>query len=79
MIRLSKESRLGAVTVLDRARRFLGESLGLEIAGRALCTIRLAGGGGHVRVTVTEGDRTYVDLERRAWGRQAKRFLRRLA
>ena len=75
-MRYGLETKLSTTEVLNRAERYFGEGgLGLEVTSRDECCISLAGGGGHVTVTVTEGDKTSIDVETREWDYQVKKFM----
>ena len=75
-MRYGLETKLSATEILNRAERYFGEGgLGLEVTSRNECCISLAGGGGHVTVTVTEGDKTSIDVETREWDYQVKKFM----
>ncbi len=70
------ETRLRTSEVLDRAVEYFGEGgLGLQLTSRDDCCASLMGGGGHVTVTVTEGEKTAVKLEAREWDYHVKRFM----
>jgi hypothetical protein len=70
------ESKLTTSKVLDRAAKYFGEGgLGLELASRDDCCVSFVGGGGHVTVTVTGGEKTTVDLETREWDYHVKKFM----
>ncbi len=76
MARYGVDTKLSASEVLDRAQQYFGEAgLGLEVISRDNCCLSLGGGGGHVTITVVEGDKTSVDLETREWDYQVKRFM----
>ena len=75
-MRYGLETKLSTTEVLNRAERYFGEGgLGLEVTSHDECCISLAGGGGHVTVTVTEGDKTSIDVETREWDYQVKKFM----
>lgn len=75
-MRYGTETNLEPSEVLDMAEEYFGEGgLGLEVTSRDDCCISLVGGGGHVTVTVTEGEKTAVDLETREWDYQVKEFM----
>lgn len=80
MLRMSKETRLSAEEIISVASDFFGkEGIGLEEKSRNSCCISFEGGGGHVMVTIGEGDdKNSVDVETREWEYQAKEFLGRL-
>jgi hypothetical protein len=75
-MRYGKEIKLEPSKVLDRAAEYFGEGgLGLELSSRDDCCISLVGGGGHVTVTVAQGEKTAVDLETREWDYHVKKFM----
>jgi hypothetical protein len=75
-MRYGKKTKLETSEVLDRAAEYFGEGgLGLELTSRDDCCISLTGGGGHVTVTVTTGEKTDVDLETREWDYHVKKFM----
>lgn len=75
-MRYGKETKLGTSEVLDKSEEYFGEGgLGLELLSRDDCCISLVGGGGHVTVTVSEGEKTSVDLETREWDYHVKKFM----
>jgi hypothetical protein len=75
-MRYGTETKLSTSAVLDRASEYFGEGgLGLTETLRDSCCISLEGGGGQVTVTVTEGDKTSVDVEAREWDYQVEKFL----
>lgn len=75
-MRYGTETKLSTSEVLDKSAEYFGEGgLGLEVTSRDECCISLTGGGGHVTVTVTEGDKTSIDVETREWDYQVKKFL----
>ena len=75
-MRYGTETKLSTSEVLDKSAEYFGEGgLGLEVTSRDECCISLTGGGGHVTVTVMEGDKTSVDVETLEWDYQVKKFL----
>lgn len=74
-MRYGAETKLKGSEVLDRAAEYFGEELGLELTSRDDCCASFVGGGGHVTVTVTAGEKTSVDLETREWDYQVKEFM----
>ncbi|HEM62558.1 MAG TPA: hypothetical protein ENO24_09720 [Chloroflexi bacterium] len=75
-MRYGADTKLSASEVLDKAEKYFGpEGLGLEVTSRDDCCLSLAGGGGHVTVTVTEGEKTSLDVETQEWDYQVKKFL----
>jgi hypothetical protein len=75
-MRYGTETKLSISEVLKKAEVYFGNGgLGLEVTSHDECCISLAGGGGHVTVTVTAGDKTAVDVETQEWDYQVKRFM----
>ena len=75
-MRYGTETKLSTSEVLNTAERYFGEGgLGLEPTSRDDCCLSLSGGGGHVTVTVTELERTTVDVETREWDYHVKKFI----
>jgi hypothetical protein len=75
-VRYGTETGLSTSEVLERASKYFGEGgLGLEVTSRDDCCISLRGGGGHVTLTATEGDRTSVDVETQEWDYRVKKFI----
>ena len=75
-MRYGTETKLSTSEVLNTAERYFGEGgLGLELTSRDDCCLSLSGGGGHVTVTVTEPERTTVDVETREWDYHVKKFI----
>jgi hypothetical protein len=73
------ETKQSPEKVIEKAIATFGEGgLGLEVTEQAHCCARFEGGGGHIFVTASEGDKTKVDLETREWDYQVKQFMRRL-
>jgi len=80
MLRMSKETKLSAEEIITLASGFFGkEGVGLAEKSRNDCCISFEGGGGHVTVTIGEGDdKNSVDVETREWEYLAKEFLGKL-
>ncbi len=75
-MRYGTETKLTTAEVLTRAMQYFGEGgLGLDLVSREECCVSLAGGGGHVTVTVTAGKKTAVDLETRECDYHVKKFM----
>jgi hypothetical protein len=75
-MRYGTETKLSTSEVLRKAEAYFGQGgLGLEVTSQDECCISLSGGGGHVTVTVTAGDKTSVDVETQEWDYQVKRFI----
>ena len=77
----SVETKLTPEQAIQKAVAFFGKGgLGLDVDTneRNPCCATFEGGGGHVRVTVAEGEKTTVELETREWDYDAKRFMRQI-
>jgi len=75
-MRYGTETNLSTTQVLEKVEEYFGpDGLGLDVSSRDNCCISLSGGGGHVTVTVTEGDKTSLDIETREWDYQVEKFL----
>jgi len=75
-MRYGADTKLSTSEVMGKAEEYFGpEGLGLEVTSRDDCCLSLAGGGGHVTVTVTEGEKTSLDVETQEWDYQVKKFL----
>jgi len=74
-------TRLRPDEAVERALAFFGEGgLGLTVERQEPCCLYLVGGGGHVQVTVKEGEKhTEVDLLTREWDYQVKQFMHEIA
>ena len=67
-------------TVIEEAKGYFGEEgLGLNVTVENACCLTLEGGGGHVSVTASAGERkTEVELETREWDYHVKKFMSRV-
>jgi hypothetical protein len=74
------ETKLSPEEAIKRAVAYFGEGgLGLEMSEQNPCCIYFTGGGGHVYVTASVGEkRTAVDLETREWDYHVRRFMRKI-
>jgi hypothetical protein len=80
MARYGVTTKMSPRAVIQKAVDFFGtDGVGLEMIDRNRCCARFEGGGGHVSVTVIEGDTTEVELVTREWDHDAKRFVRQIA
>lgn len=80
MLRISKQTRLKPVDIIDRAAGFFGEDgEGLTETEKGSCCVSFEGVGGYVAVSVVDedGHRT-VDVETREFEYQARQFLQKL-
>ncbi|MCF8107318.1 MAG: hypothetical protein K9K64_17710 [Desulfohalobiaceae bacterium] len=80
MLRIAKQTRFRPEEIIDRAVKYFGKGgENLEEAGRDACCVTFEGGGGYVRVMISdESGRRTVDVESREFDFQAKEFLRKL-
>jgi hypothetical protein len=79
MLRIGAKSKLSPQEVLERARKFFGESYGLKLRESSEDGAAFEGGGGGIIVNVSpEGRGSSVDIESREWDYQAKEFLRQI-
>ena len=80
MPRYGVQTKLSPQEIIQKAAAFFGkEGVGLEITDRSRCCVSFQGGGGHVSVTVNEGEQTEVELVTREWDYDVKRFVRQIA
>jgi hypothetical protein len=80
MMKISTKSKLSSEEVIKRAVKFFGPAgYGLKVEEEGNCCANFEGGGGGVRVTVTEEKKgSTVDLESREWDYQARAFLEKV-
>jgi len=74
LLRLSFESSKKKDHVLEDAERHFKE-IGLVTREKGDCCIHMEGGGGYVRVDITENDKIEVTLETREWDYQVRQFV----
>lgn len=80
MARYGVETKMRPEEVIQKAIDFFGESgVGLEVVERSRCCARFRGGGGHVSLTLSEAEKTEVELVTREWDYDVKRFVRQIA
>jgi hypothetical protein len=80
MGRYGLETKKSAEAVIDAAVAYFGEEgLGLEGDDIGACCATFEGGGGFVRIDVTEGDPTEVELVTREWDHDVKAFMSKIA
>jgi hypothetical protein len=81
MARYGVETKLSPGEVIEKALAYFGEGgLGLEVTEQGDCCAAFVGGGGHVRVTATDGaPKTAIELETREWDYDVKQFVRKIA
>ena len=76
----SVETRLSPADAIRNALAYFGpDGLGLSVTHQDSCCVRFEGGGGHIYVTVSAGDKTTVDLETREWDYHVRQFMRDIA
>jgi hypothetical protein len=82
MISLAKESKLTPAKVIELAEGYFGpKGIGLSVVDCAECCARFEGGGGHVFVQTSEGEKgkgSQVSIEAREWEREAQNFLAKI-
>ena len=70
------QTELSPEEVLERAKTYFGEDgLGLTLTEENECCLTFEGGGGHVTISVANGEKTDVDLVTREWMYDVKRFM----
>ena len=70
------ETRLSPEQVMAQATAYFGPGgLGLERREENPCCLYFEGGGGHILVSASTGDKTTVDLETREWDYHVKKFM----
>lgn len=80
MARYGISTKLDSEEVIRRAVSFFGEGgLGLEVTDRGACCATFEGGGGHVAISITAGDKAEVELVTREYDYDVKRFIREVA
>jgi hypothetical protein len=65
--------------VIQAAMSFFGVDLELELQSEGFGSLHFVGGGGHVTVSVKDGDPVTVELETREWDAQVEEFMARVA
>lgn len=79
MARYGVETKMSPEEVVQKAIDFFGkDGVGLEIIDRNRCCAHFEGGGGQVSVTVSEGEKTEVELVTREWDYDVKRFIQKI-
>ena len=79
MARYSVEAKLNPEEAIQKAVTYFGEGgLGLNMTDHSPCCARFEGGGGHVLVTASTGEKTAVELETREWDYDVRQFMRRI-
>jgi hypothetical protein len=80
MMKLSIKSKHSPEEVIKRAVKYFGpEGFGLKVKESDDCCATFEGGGGEVRVTVTEQKKgSTVDIESREWDFQSRAFLEKV-
>jgi hypothetical protein len=66
--------------IIQQAVDFFGQDgVGLEVTDRSRCCASFVGGGGHVSVTVNDGEKTEVEVVTREFDYDVKQFVRQIA
>jgi len=80
MTAYSVETKQSPEKSIEKAVAYFGEGgLGLRVEEQGPCCAYFEGGGGFVRVTVSEEEkRTTVNLETREWDYQVKQFMQKI-
>jgi hypothetical protein len=65
--------------VMQAAISFFGVGLELELQSQGFDSLQFVGGGGHVTLTVKDGDPVIVELETREWDAQVEEFMAHVA
>ena len=71
-----KKTRFGVSDVIKKAIVFFRDGNGLEIVKQEELMVCFEGGGGHVTVSVCEGDLTDVEIETREWDYHVRGFMK---
>lgn len=74
MIKLSVQTKLDNKKVLEKAIDYFEKKNGLKITEQGDCCISFEGGGGYVRVDMTNNEKTEVTLESREHEYLVKKF-----
>jgi hypothetical protein len=77
MARYGVETNKSPEDVIQKAIDYFGPGgLGLSVSSQDSCCVTLEGGGGHVSLTVSQGEgKTTLDLETREWDYHVKTFM----
>ncbi len=80
MLRISKQTRLKPVQILEQAADYFGKGgLGLKEKEHNPCCIYFEGAGGYISLNILDEDKYRdVEVESREWDYQAKRFSERI-
>lgn len=80
MLRISKQTRLKPVQILEQAANYFGkDGLGLEEKEQNPCCVHFEGAGGYISINIVDEDKHRdVEVESREWDYQAKRFLEKI-
>jgi hypothetical protein len=79
MPRYGVQTKLSPEQIIQKALDFFGkDGVGLEITDQSRCCVSFQGGGGHVSLTVIEGEKTEVELVTREWDYDVKQFMRQI-
>ena len=76
MGRYGVKTKLSPEAVIQKAKAYFGEQMGLTIVEEGACCISFEGGGGFVSLTLAEEeDKTDVDLTTREWMFDVQQFM----
>jgi hypothetical protein len=78
-MRYEAQTYMNPQEVMQAALSFFGVELGLELQNQGLDSLHFEGGGGHVTLTVKQGDPVSVEFETREWDAQVEEFMGHLA
>jgi hypothetical protein len=79
MARYGVKTNKSPEEIIQQAIDFFGkDGVGLEVTDRSSCCASFQGGGGHVSVTVSQGEKTEVELVTREWDYDVKQFMRQI-
>lgn len=79
MARYGVKTNKSPEEIIQQALDFFGEDgVGLKVMNRSPCCASFEGGGGHVSVTVTEGEQTEIGLVTREFDYDVKQFMRQI-
>jgi hypothetical protein len=79
MARYGVQTRLSPEEIIQKAMAFFGkDGVGLEITDQSPCCVTFQGGGDQVSLTVSQGEKTEVELVTREWDYDVKQFMRQI-
>ena len=77
-IRIEAETNRQPAEVLQRARDFFAEGMGLSLSAERGQSLEFTGGGGQVTVAAFGNGQPRLQVSSRAWDHQAEEFVRQL-